>query len=127
MTRPSAGAIAAAITSVILCGLCALAYWLMVAAWLYKASAKAGMNRALWPLLGLVFNLLAVLAFLILRERLAHCPVCSTWQKNGRYCVNCGTELAPLCPKCNCVCGAADRYCPFCGAALKVRHKDRAG
>lgn len=43
-------------------------YWLLVMAWLYKNAVNEGMNRSLWPILGLFTNLLAVLAFLIVRD-----------------------------------------------------------
>lgn len=40
-------------------------YWITVAEWLYKAAVMHGLNRALWPMLGLVFNLLALPLLLI--------------------------------------------------------------
>lgn len=43
-------------------------YWLLVMAWLYKNAQSEGMNQSLWPILGLFTNLLAVLAFLIVRD-----------------------------------------------------------
>lgn len=43
-------------------------YWLLVMAWLYKSAVNEGMNRSLWTILGLFTNLLAVLAFLIVRD-----------------------------------------------------------
>lgn len=43
-------------------------YWLLVMAWLYKNALSEGMNQSLWPILGLFTNLLAVLAFLIIRD-----------------------------------------------------------
>ena len=43
-------------------------YWLLVMAWLYKNARSEGMNQSLWPILGLFTNLLAVLAFLIVRD-----------------------------------------------------------
>ncbi len=46
-----------------------LFYWLDVAAWLYKSSVNEGMNRSLWPILGLFFNFLAAFAFMIVRDR----------------------------------------------------------
>lgn len=103
-----------------LCGLCALAYWLLVAAWLYKASAQAGMNRALWPILGLAGNLLAVAAFLIVRGRLSRCTKCGAWQKQGAYCRTCGNLMEHECPKCGAVCNTADYYCSKCGTSLQV-------
>lgn len=44
-------------------------YWLSVIAWLYKNAVQEGMNKSLWPILGLFFNLFAVFAFLIVRDR----------------------------------------------------------
>ena len=43
-------------------------YWLLVMAWLYKNAVNEGMNKSLWPILGLFTNLLAVFAFLIIRD-----------------------------------------------------------
>ncbi|MDD3231420.1 MAG: zinc ribbon domain-containing protein [Oscillospiraceae bacterium] len=119
VTRPSTGAIITAITSIVLCSLCALAYWLMVAAWLYKASAKAGMNRALWPILGLAFNVLAVFAFLIVRGGMTHCTSCGTWQREGKFCVSCGAMLERACPQCGKICKVTDVFCSDCGTTLQ--------
>ena len=44
-------------------------YWLLVVAWLYKSAVNEGMNKSLWPILGLFTNLLAVFAFMIVRDR----------------------------------------------------------
>lgn len=46
-----------------------LAYWFNVVAWLYKNAVNEGMNKSLWPILGLFFNFIAVFAFLIARDR----------------------------------------------------------
>ena len=47
----------------------ALYYWLAVIAWLYKSAVNAGMNKSLWAVLGLFFNIFAVMAFCIVRDR----------------------------------------------------------
>lgn len=47
----------------------ALYYWLAVVAWLYKSAVNEGMNKSLWPILGLFLNLFAVMAFCIVRNR----------------------------------------------------------
>ena len=44
-------------------------YWLLVMAWLYKNAICEGMNKSLWWILGLFFNIFAVFAFLIVRDR----------------------------------------------------------
>ena len=43
-------------------------YWLLTAAWLYRSAVSEGMNKSLWMILGLVCNLPAVAAFLIVRD-----------------------------------------------------------
>ena len=43
-------------------------YWLLTAAWLYRSAVTEGMNKSLWMILGLAGNLLAVAAFLIVRD-----------------------------------------------------------
>ena len=43
-------------------------YWLLTAAWLYRSVVNAGMNKSLWMILGLAGNVLAVAAFLIVRD-----------------------------------------------------------
>lgn len=45
------------------------AYWLCVVAWLYKSAVNEGMNKSLWPVLGLFLNIFAVFAFCIIRDR----------------------------------------------------------
>ena len=122
VTPPSTAAIAAGVTSIVLCGLCALAYWLTVAAWLYKAAAGAGMNRSLWAILGLLANLIAVIAFLIVRGRMTRCPSCGAWQKAAPSCGACGARLQIACPSCSKVCAASNDFCPSCGAALQERN-----
>lgn len=47
----------------------ALYYWLAVVAWLYKSAVNEGMNKSLWPILGLFLNRFAVMAFCIVRDR----------------------------------------------------------
>ena len=47
----------------------ALCYWLAVIAWLYKSAVNEGMNKSLWAVLGLFFNIFAVMAFCIVRDR----------------------------------------------------------
>ena len=46
-----------------------LVYWFDVVAWLYKEAVNEGMNKSLWPILGLFFNFLAAFAFMIVRDR----------------------------------------------------------
>lgn len=45
-----------------------LYYWLLVVAWLYRSAVNEGMNKSLWPILGLFTNLLAVFIFMIVRD-----------------------------------------------------------
>lgn len=56
---------------IMLMGIWVILYWLTVVAWLYKSAAVAGMNLSLWAILGTFLNIFAVLAFWIVRDRLA--------------------------------------------------------
>ena len=47
----------------------AVYYWLAVIAWLYKSAVNEKMNKSLWPILGIFFNIFAVMAFCIVRDR----------------------------------------------------------
>lgn len=127
IARPSGAAVAGGVVSLVLCGLCALAWWLLTAAWLYKAAAQAGMNRALWGVLGLLANLAAVLVFWIVRGRMTRCPACGAWQKAAPYCSACGAPLQRICPRCGRVCAVSSAFCPGCGVALQGRANAEAG
>ena len=68
ITPPSAGTLAALGGIAVLWLAFGIYYWLLVVAWLYKSAVNEGMNKSLWPILGSFANLLAVFAFLIVRD-----------------------------------------------------------
>lgn len=53
----------------VLWGVLVLSYWLTVVAWLYKSAVNEGMDKSLWPILGIFFNFFAVMAFCIVRDQ----------------------------------------------------------
>lgn len=55
-------AFAAVVLLFFLLGVC---YWITVMEWMYKAAVLYGLNRALWSMLGGVFNFLALLVLLV--------------------------------------------------------------
>lgn len=118
-TKPSVGAEIVFWVYAVLCALLALAYWLLIMAWLYQAAAKASMNRTLWTILGLFFNLVAVIAFLIVRSLQAVCPSCGVYQKAAEYCRVCGAPMKCKCAGCGTLVDVKDSYCSNCGRALK--------
>ncbi|HML38458.1 MAG TPA: zinc ribbon domain-containing protein [Bacillota bacterium] len=119
-TKPSIGAEIVLSAYALLCGLIALFYWLLIMAWLYQASSKAAMNKTLWTILGLFFNLAAVIAFLIARSLQTVCPNCGAYQKSGTFCRVCGTPLQIKCAECGSSIAEKDAYCSNCGK--KVPH-----
>lgn len=58
ITPPTAGTLAALGGIAVLWLALGLSYWLLVIAWLYKSAVNEGMNKSLWPILGLFTNLL---------------------------------------------------------------------
>lgn len=120
-TPPSTGAWITAGVFGVLCVLIAVVYWLAVVAWLYKAAAVSNMNRLLWPLAGLVGNLLAVALFLAARCMIRReCPSCGYRNtRKAAYCVKCGAKQGRKCPYCGTECAEDDLYCPSCGKELE--------
>lgn len=49
---------------------------------------------------------------------LLKCPNCATPTGNGRFCAECGFDMASThktCPECGTLCARSARYCPDCG------------
>ncbi len=124
-TKPSTGMKIALCSYIGICGLFALAYWLLIAAWLFQASTKAYMFSLLWTVLGLFFNLFAVIAFLVVRSLQSVCPSCGTYQKEAEYCRNCGAEMSTKCVECGTVVKPLELYCPNCGKELNANQKNK--
>ena len=74
ITPPTAGTLAALGGIIVLWLALGIYYWLLVIAWLYKSAGNEGMNKSLWPILGLFLNLVAIFLFLVVRDnpRRAH-------------------------------------------------------
>ena len=97
--------------------LLAMAWWLLMAAWVRQAAGRSRMNTVLWPLLALAFPVGALLVFLVVRSFLRRrCPACGQWQEKLPYCAHCGTAMAGKCPACGASCRTEDKFCSACGA-----------
>ena len=55
--------------AIVLMSVLVLVYWLNVVAWLYKSAVNANMNKSLWAILGVFFNIVAVGAFCIVLDQ----------------------------------------------------------
>lgn len=124
-TKPTVGAKIVFFTYAALCALIALVYWLLVMAWLYQAASKAAMNRTLWTILGLFFNLATVIAFLIVRSLQTVCPSCGAYQKAGTFCRACGVPLQIKCAGCGVLAEGKDNYCSHCGKRIPHDNTDK--
>lgn len=125
-TRPAIGAQIVGVTYAALCTLIVLAYWLLIMAWLYQAASKAAMNRTLWTILGLFFNLAAVIAFLITRSLQTVCLSCGAYQRAGTFCRACGAPLQIKCAECGSLIDEKDNYCSHCGKQIKHDNADKS-
>ncbi|MDD3228974.1 MAG: zinc ribbon domain-containing protein [Oscillospiraceae bacterium] len=124
-TVPTVGAQIVLFTYAALCALIGLVYWFLVMAWLYQAAFRASMNRTLWTILGLFFNLAAVIAFLIVRSMQTVCPSCGTYQKAGAFCRACGVPLQIKCIECGVLADGKDKYCSNCGKQITHDNADK--
>lgn len=65
LTPVSTGAKIAFATIAVLFLLLGIFYWITVAEWLYKMAVLNNLNRALWPMLGLIFNIFVIPVLLV--------------------------------------------------------------
>ncbi len=100
-------------------GLLGIAYWLLIAMWLYQTAVSVSMNGVVWLILGFFFNLCAVIAFFIIRSTRTACPVCGKRQDKSGYCRFCGSKMQVLCSECGAAIQNLDAYCHNCGANLR--------
>ncbi len=121
ITEPSVGAQVAFFIYGAVCLLLFLAYWLIVAAWLYQRAVVCGMHGLFWLLCGLWGNVFAAVVFVAIRSfTRQRCPECGKWQPvKSWYCSKCGTELKRSCAECGQTCGKEDQYCSRCGKPLE--------
>lgn len=120
ITEPSIGAKILLGVYGLLCLLIGISYWFLITAWLYQAAEKCSMNGFLWSVLGIFFNLSAVLVFLLLRSRKAICPRCGLRQNTAEFCRACGAPMQLKCSECGTVMDIRDAYCSHCGKRLKT-------
>lgn len=121
VTRPSDVAVLSVGITAAFCGLLAIAFWLLAAAWLYQTAVLSGMNGALWGILGLCGSILSAALFAVVRSLLRRkCSICGNWQdKKAAYCTTCGNHMSRKCPDCGGDCSLNSRFCSNCGAHLE--------
>ena len=121
ISKPSLAAkIVVGITAVLVC-LAAAVYWLLVAAWLYKAALNSKMHALLWSLFALAATIAAVVVFLLVRSFIRKkCDDCGSYQSvKAQYCTDCGALLTSRCSQCGSVGAKDDKFCHNCGKSLK--------
>jgi hypothetical protein len=99
----------------------AVAFYILVAAYVNRDSKRRGMNSLLWTLLVIFIpnGIGFIIYFLTRQPLLLRCPQCSSRVKAGfNFCPKCNYQLAPACPKCHRSISPGDAYCPYCGEAL---------
>lgn len=100
-----------------------LLFWILIAAWLYQAAVRSGMNGLLWLAAGLIGNVCAAVAFLLIRSFIRiKCPSCgAALPKKNEHCPRCGKAIREKCENCGEICAAGDQFCRACGKKL---HED---
>lgn len=120
ITPPVAGAlITLGVTA--LCGSLSLfLFWILVAAWLYQAAVRSGMNGLVWLTVGLACNVFGAIVFVLVRSFVRiKCPSCGAFQPiKTQYCSKCGASMYEKCADCGEGCAVGDTFCRACGKPL---------
>ncbi len=73
--------------------------WIVIGVWMYKDAEKRGKDGALWLIIGLLFGIIGLIIWLIVRPPEKSAGKAST----GRACPDCGRTIpfdANICPYC---------------------------
>ncbi len=123
MTEPSLAAEVVVGVTGLLCTVLIIAYWILIAAWLYQRAIQADMNGLLWFLLGIIGNLGTVVLFVVIRDIFREkCPSCQKWQKKSTFCTKCGASVSRVCSYCGQTCSKSDHFCGSCGKKLEDKN-----
>lgn len=81
---------------------------ILICLWVYNDAKSRGMEGALWVLIILIANVLGLIIYLIVREeKRPYRQVPPYYEKQMRFCSNCGSELA-----------SNAKFCTKCGKAV---------
>lgn len=94
-----------------------LAFWILIAIWIYNDSKEKGLNQIFWGIVGILTGILGLIIYLIYAHRLEYCRECKKRiDKNANYCAVCGSASAKKCSSCGQLNKVTMNYCPNCGA-----------
>lgn len=101
-------------------GILFLAYWGLLAFWVYLDARDRWSERAFaFGLLTLLTNVVGWAVYLVARPLVSVCPGCGAITARGSvFCVRCGHSLRPACPDCRRPVQIEWAYCGGCGANL---------
>jgi ABC-type transport system involved in multi-copper enzyme maturation permease subunit len=81
---------------------------ILICLWVYRDAKSRGMEGALWVLIVLVANVIGLIVYLIVREeRKPPSKVPTYYERQPRFCSNCGSELKPNA-----------KFCSNCGKSI---------
>lgn len=120
ITKPTTAAIITVGITGLLGSLCIFFFWLLIAAWLYQAAVRSGMNGPLWLAAGMFGSVFTAIAFLLIRSFVRKkCPSCGAFvPAKVQYCSNCGAAIYETCEACKETCACNDNFCHACGNPL---------
>lgn len=96
-----------------------IAYWLLLAVWVYGDARRRTVNAPVWGILTLFTNVVGWSVYMIARPKLVHCPSCQHRQDaSHKVCTACGHKLKATCPECGREIDGGWDHCADCGAKL---------
>lgn len=96
-----------------------LAYWFLLAIWVFTDASQREHHPALWGILTLFTNVVGLIVYLVVRPERPSCKSCGEPLTPGYIiCPICGTRNKDQCPSCNHVVDEKWLHCPYCGFGL---------
>lgn len=96
-----------------------MAYWVLLALWIYADAFRRRLHAPIWGVIGLFTNLAGLLVYQLYKQNNSTCFKCGAVQGRAHiFCTSCGAKLSETCPTCGAVTSAGERFCKSCGDDL---------
>lgn len=105
---------------IMLAVLAGIAYWLLMATWVFLDASRRDNHPALWSVLALFTNAVGLIIYLAVRPELQQCKVCKEPVGTDYIvCPVCGARNRETCGVCGRIVDENWNICPYCAKAIE--------